>query len=42
METVKVKFQDRFGVELPRKATMVGWEKRAFATDSVNDHPQGG
>jgi hypothetical protein len=21
---------------------MVGWEKRAFATDSVNDHPQGG
>jgi hypothetical protein len=26
METVKVKFQERFGVELPRKATMLGGE----------------
>jgi hypothetical protein len=24
METVKVKFRDRFGVELPRKATVLG------------------
>jgi hypothetical protein len=41
LETVKVKFQDRFGVELPRKAAMVGWEKRTFATGSVKDRPRG-
>jgi hypothetical protein len=42
METVKVKFQDRFGIELPKKATMFGWEKCAFAKGSVKDCPQGG
>jgi hypothetical protein len=42
METVKVKFRDRFGVEPPRKATMLGREKRAFATGSVKDCPRGG
>jgi hypothetical protein len=42
METVKVKFRDRFGVEPPRKATMLGWEKCAFATGSVKDGPRGG
>jgi hypothetical protein len=42
METVKVKFQDHFGVEPPRKATMLGWKKRAFATGSVKDGPGGG
>jgi hypothetical protein len=26
MEAVKVKFRDHFGVEPPRKATMLGWE----------------
>jgi hypothetical protein len=30
METVKVKFQDRFDVELPRKATVLGWGKMCF------------
>ncbi|KAJ4450613.1 hypothetical protein ANN_02040 [Periplaneta americana] len=35
METVKMKFRDCFGVEPPRKATILGWEKRAFATSSV-------
>jgi hypothetical protein len=39
METVKVKFQDRFDVELPRKATVLGWEKHTFATGSVKDRP---
>jgi hypothetical protein len=41
MEPVKVKFRDCFGVEPPRKATMLGWEKRAFATGSVKDRPRG-
>jgi hypothetical protein len=39
METVKVKFRDRFGVEPPRKTTLLGWGKRAFATGSVKDRP---
>jgi hypothetical protein len=39
LETVKVKFQDRFGVEPPSKATMLGWKKCAFATSSVKDRP---
>jgi hypothetical protein len=39
METVKVKFRDRFGVESPRKAIILGWGKRAFATGSVKDRP---
>jgi hypothetical protein len=39
METVKVKFWDRFGVEQLRKATTLGWEKHDFATDSVKDRP---
>ncbi|KAJ4436600.1 hypothetical protein ANN_16633 [Periplaneta americana] len=37
MKTVKMKFPDRFGVEPSRKATMLRWEKRAFATGSVKD-----
>jgi hypothetical protein len=42
METVKEKFRGRFGVEPPRKATMLGWQIRAFATGSVKDRPRGG
>jgi hypothetical protein len=42
METMKVKFRKGFGVELPRKATMLGWGKRALAAGSVEDRPRGG
>jgi hypothetical protein len=42
MDTVKVKFQDRFGVEPPRKATVLGWEKHAFTTGSVKDRQRDG
>jgi hypothetical protein len=42
METAKVTFRDRFGVEPPRKATVLGWGKHAFATGSVKDRPRGG
>jgi hypothetical protein len=41
METVEVKFRDRFGVEPPRKATMLGWGKRAFATGNVKEDKGG-
>jgi hypothetical protein len=42
MKTVKLTFRDRFGVEPPRKATLLGWEKCDFATGSVKDRPRGG
>ena len=42
IESVKAKFTDRFGINPPRKATMLGWEKRAFAMGSVKDLPRGG
>jgi hypothetical protein len=42
METVQVKFQDRFGVEPLRRATVLGCKKCAFATGSIKDCPRGG
>ncbi|KAJ4450141.1 hypothetical protein ANN_01548 [Periplaneta americana] len=42
MGRVKMKFRDYFGVEPPRKATILGWEKRAFAMGSVKDHTRSG
>ncbi|BFZ04309.1 hypothetical protein BsWGS_07348 [Bradybaena similaris] len=34
VETVRVKFRERFGMEPPRKATMLGWGKHAFTMES--------
>jgi ABC-type lipoprotein export system ATPase subunit len=35
-------FTDRFGKAPPRKATLLDWEKHAFASGSVKDRPRSG
>ena len=35
-------FQERFNKAPPRKATLLDWERRAFAFGSVKDRPRSG
>ena len=35
-------FRERFSKAPPRRATLLGWEKRTFALGSVIDRPQSG
>jgi hypothetical protein len=35
-------FTDHFGKAPPHKATLLDWEKRAFASGSVKDRPHSG
>jgi hypothetical protein len=41
-ETIECAYTDRFGKAPPHKATLLDWEKRAFASGSVKDRPHSG
>ena len=42
MSKVMAVFQERFNKAPPRRATLLDWEKRAFALVSVKDRPRSG
>jgi hypothetical protein len=42
MTVIMHAFTDRFGKAPPRKATLLDWEKCAFASGSVKDRPRSG
>jgi len=42
MFQVMAAFRERFNKAPPRRATLLGWEKRAFALGSVKDRPRSG
>jgi hypothetical protein len=39
MSQVLAAFRERFNKAPPRRATLLNWEKRAFALGSVKDRP---
>jgi len=42
MSQVMAAFREQFNKALPRRATLLDWEKRAFALRSVKDRPRSG
>ena len=42
MSQVLAAFRDRFNKAQPRRATLLDWEKRAFALGAVKDRPRSG